>query len=188
MSCPCPWRIVWCIELAEPRMPFLHPGRLLLPGPDISHGSDIVGDCKLCCHHLCILVQHLEQALLYLFVYRRDAATNAVLTWHETLVTRCDTWHVFTPDISLHHYTCTIARSRATILNNVLQCTAVVVVVVAMMAVCNAVMMPGAVKTLRWLAPWERRGRDGEHDSGPGGRGPGAEQGPVHCEAPYGHN
>ena len=25
---------------------------LLLPGPDISHGSDIVGDCKLRCHHL----------------------------------------------------------------------------------------------------------------------------------------
>ena len=54
---------------------------LLLPGPDISHGSDIVGDCKLWCHHLCILVLHLStNVVLYLFVYRRDDAANAVLT------------------------------------------------------------------------------------------------------------
>ena len=93
--------------------------------------------------------------LLYLFVYRRDDATNAVMTWQATLVTRCVTWHVFIPDISLHHYTRTTARSRATRIlcyNSLLLWWWWTV----MMAVCDAVMMPGAVKTLRWLAPWWR--------------------------------
>ena len=137
-------------------MPFLHPGQPLLPGPHISHGSDIAGDCELCVTtstSLCCIF--LLQTLLYLFVYRRDDATNAVMTWQATLVTRCVTWHVFIPDISLHHYTRTTARSRATRIlcyNSLLLWWWWTV----MMAVCSAVMMPGAVKTLRWLAPWWR--------------------------------
>ena len=139
-------------------MPFLHPGQPLLPGPHISHGSDIAGDCELCVTtststSLCCIF--LLQTLLYLFVYRRDDATNAVMTWQATLVTSCDTWHVFIPDISLHHYTRTTARSRATRIlcyNSLLLWWWWTV----MMAVCDAVMMPGAVKTLRWLAPWWR--------------------------------
>ena len=147
-------------------MPFLHPGQPLLPGPGISHGPDIAGDCELCVTtstSLCCIF--LLQTLLYLFVYRRDDATNAVMTWQATLVTSCDTWHVFIPDISLHHYTRTTARSRATRIlcyNSLLLWWWWTV----MMAVCSAVMMPGAVKTLRWLAP---RGMESMT------RGPGAE-------------
>ena len=152
-------------------MPFLHPGQPLLPGPHISHGSDIAGDCELCVTtttstSLCCIFLHYKHCCIYLFT---DVMMLLMLWWRDRRHwlqggTR-DTWHVFIPDISLHHYTRTTARSRATRIlcyNSLLLWWWWTV----MMAVCDAVMMPGAVKTLRWLAP---RGMESMT------RGPGAE-------------
>ena len=154
------WRIVWCIELGWT------PHAIPPPWPASAPGSPHFSRIRHCwwlwavCHHLYlyILVLHLSttNCCIYLFT---DVMMLLMLWWRDRRHwlqggTR-DTWHVFIPDISLHHYTRTTARSRATRIlcyNSLLLWWWWTV----MMAVCSAVMMPGAVKTLRWLAPWWR--------------------------------